>query len=149
MIVVDASVAVTALADDGSAGHELRTRLQADADLHVPELLDLEVAAVLRRLVVVERTLSTRRASEALEDLADLPAERYGHRPLLGRVWELRQSNPTFTVLRGHTDAVSSVAFSSDGHTLVSGGKDHTVRLWDLRQPESAPTVLSDYKAPV
>ena len=92
MIVVDASVAVTALADDGSSGHELRTRLQADADLHVPELLDLEVAAVLRRLVVVERTLSARRASEALEDLTDLPAERYGHRPLLGRVWELRHN---------------------------------------------------------
>ena len=92
MIVVDASVAVTALADDGSSGHELRTRLQADADLHVPELLDLEVAAVLRRLVKVERTLSARRASEALEDLADLPAERYGHRPLLGRVWELRHN---------------------------------------------------------
>jgi predicted nucleic acid-binding protein len=92
VIVVDASVAVTALADDGSAGHELRTRLQADADLHVPELLDLEVAAVLRRLVVVERTLSARRASEALEDLADLPAERYSHRPLLGRAWELRHN---------------------------------------------------------
>ena len=92
IVVIDASVAVTALADDGSAGHELRTRLQADADLHVPELLDLEVAAVLRRLVVVERTLSARRASEALEDLADLPAERYGHRPLLRRVWELRHN---------------------------------------------------------
>ena len=44
------------------------------------------------RLVVVERTLSARRASEALGDLADLPAERYGHRPLLGRVWELRHN---------------------------------------------------------
>jgi predicted nucleic acid-binding protein len=92
VIVVDASVAVTTLADDGSAGHELRTRLQADGDLHVPELLDLEVAAVLRRLVIIERTLSARRARQALEDLAELPAERYGHRPLLGRVWELRHN---------------------------------------------------------
>ncbi len=92
MIVVDASVVVTALADDGADGEQLRSRLQADGDLHVPEVLDLEVAAVLRRLVVMERTLSARRASRALEDLADLPAERYGHRPLLGRVWELRDN---------------------------------------------------------
>ena len=92
MIVVDASVVVTALADDGADGEQLRSRLRADGDLHFPELLDLEVAAVLRRLVVMERTLSARRASRALEDLADLPAERYGHRPLLGRVWELRDN---------------------------------------------------------
>ena len=92
MIVVDASVVVTALADDGADGEELRSRLQADGDLHVPEVLDLEVAAALRRLVVMERALSARRASQALEDLADLPAERYGHRPLLGRVWALRHN---------------------------------------------------------
>jgi predicted nucleic acid-binding protein len=92
MIVVDASVVVTALADDGADGEQLRSRLQADGDLHVPEVLDLEMAAVLRRLVVMERTLSARRASRALEDLADLPAERYGLRPLLGRVWELRDN---------------------------------------------------------
>jgi predicted nucleic acid-binding protein len=96
VIVVDASVLVTALADDGADGEELRSRLQADGDLHAPELLDLEVAAVLRRLVVMERALSPRRASRALEDLADLPAERYGHRPLLGRVWELRHNLPAY-----------------------------------------------------
>lgn len=96
MIVVDASVVVTAMADDGADGEELRNRLQADGDLHVPELLDLEVAAVLRRLVVMEQALSPRRASRAVEDLADLPVKRYGHRPLLGRIWELRHNIPPY-----------------------------------------------------
>jgi WD40 repeat protein len=31
----------------------------------------------------------------------------------------------------GHTDEVWSVACSPDGHYIVSGSKDHTIRMWD------------------
>jgi WD40 repeat protein len=34
--------------------------------------------------------------------------------------------------LTGPTDAVYSMAFSPDGHTLVTGSADHTVRLWGM-----------------
>lgn len=32
----------------------------------------------------------------------------------------------------GHTDAVYSIALSSDGRTVLSGGRDATLRLWEL-----------------
>ncbi|KAG6808740.1 hypothetical protein H0H92_003049, partial [Tricholoma furcatifolium] len=33
--------------------------------------------------------------------------------------------------LKGHTDFVSSVAFSPDGKQIVSGSKDKSVRIWN------------------
>jgi WD40 repeat protein len=37
--------------------------------------------------------------------------------------------------LIGHTDAVRSVSFSPDGHTLATGSADQSVILWDLTEP--------------
>ena len=37
------------------------------------------------------------------------------------------------SVLSGHTNVVSSLAFSLDGTLLVSGSRDETVKLWDVQ----------------
>ncbi|WP_337060803.1 type II toxin-antitoxin system VapC family toxin [Kineococcus sp. G2] len=90
MIVVDASVLAPALADDGPDGDRARGRLRGEV-LTAPEVIDLEVASVLRRAAAAGR-LPDRRADLALRDLTDLPLRRAAHRALLPRCWELRHT---------------------------------------------------------
>jgi len=90
LIVVDASVLAPALGDDGPAGQRARERLR-DEDLAAPELIDLEVVAVLRRAARA-RHLQPARAAEAMKNLVALPMARVSHRFLIERIWELREN---------------------------------------------------------
>jgi len=90
VIVVDASVVAVALGDDGSDGRRLRARLRGER-LLAPQLMDLEVLSVWRRLVSVE-AMTPRRARLAVDDLAAIPVERAPHDKLTRRCWELRHN---------------------------------------------------------
>jgi predicted nucleic acid-binding protein len=74
--------------DDGKDGDRARRRL-GRRQLAAPELIDLEIAAVLLRALHAGR-VNRRRAEQALSDLGDLPLSRSPHLPLVRRVWELR-----------------------------------------------------------
>ena len=90
MIVVDASVVVTALADDGDDGDRVRERLRGER-LVAPHLIDLEVTSAWRRLAAAG-DLDNRRAQLALADLRSLRLDRVPHGPLLAGCWELREN---------------------------------------------------------
>jgi predicted nucleic acid-binding protein len=90
VIVVDASVLSPALADDGDDGDLARQRLRGER-LAAPELVDVEVASVLRRLLLAGR-LPLRRAELAMSDLVALPLRRVSQRALTARSWELRDN---------------------------------------------------------
>ena len=91
MPVVDASVLVDYLAG-GQHSEESRARLLAgDEGLWAPHLVDAEVGHVLRR-AVLKGELRPAVGRAALEDLADLPVRRAGHRGLLERAWSLRSN---------------------------------------------------------
>ena len=90
MIVVDASVIVTGLGDDGDDGDRVRARLRTER-LVAPHVIDLEVVSAWRRLVAAGH-LDDRRATLALADLASLRLERVPHGPLMDRCWELRDN---------------------------------------------------------
>ena len=88
MIVVDASIVVTALADDGDDGRRARARLSGQR-LAAPEVIDLEAVSAWRRLCAAGR-LDAERAEAAIADLEALPLARASHRALVRRCWELR-----------------------------------------------------------
>jgi predicted nucleic acid-binding protein len=94
VIVVDASAMVLALVDEREAGHIARARLAGEA-ITAPELLDLEVLSVLRRLTA-GGILTARRARAALDDLAVAPIQRVPHLPLLERCWALRPNATSY-----------------------------------------------------
>jgi predicted nucleic acid-binding protein len=89
VIVLDASAAIEWLLQS-PAGIKIEKRLFPSSEsLHAPDLLDVEVAQVLRRYVR-EKIIDAERGQQALDDLADLPLSRYPHDFLIPRVWELR-----------------------------------------------------------
>ncbi|MDZ7955912.1 NB-ARC domain-containing protein [Nostoc sp. DedQUE09] len=45
--------------------------------------------------------------------------------------------NSSAKLLHGHTDFVWDIAFSPDGRLLVSGGRDGTLRLWNVKDGQS------------
>jgi predicted nucleic acid-binding protein len=90
VLVVDASVLATALADDAGDGDRARARLRGEA-LAAPDLVDLEVASVLRGRLAGGH-ISPRRAELALADLVALRLERVASLRLIRRCWELRDN---------------------------------------------------------
>lgn len=82
------------MADTERADH-VRARLLQDSDHAAPSVIDVEVVSVIRRDQLLGR-LDLTAAAQAVEDLRDWPGERFGHQPLLERVWELRGSLRTW-----------------------------------------------------
>jgi predicted nucleic acid-binding protein len=90
LIVVDASALVELLLG-GPAAPSVAQRLAVGNSLHAPQLLDLEVAQVLRRYEARRQT-DPKRCQEALDDLLSMSLLRHPHDHLLPRVWERRHN---------------------------------------------------------
>ena len=132
MMAADASVLVTALADDGDDGRAVRSRLSSE-DLAGPELVHLEVTSVFRRFVATGH-LTTARARQALNDLHDLRIELVSHRPLLGRCWDLRENltvcDAAYVAL---AEALDAVLLTSDRRLAAAPGIECEVETLDVR----------------
>lgn len=86
MIVVDASAAIAGLLNDGPARRSL-----AAEQLHLPHLIDTEVASGLRRLVLAQR-ITAKQGWVTLDAWRRVAATRYPAHGLLERIWGLRDN---------------------------------------------------------
>jgi len=89
MLVVDAGAAARFLLQLPMSD-QIWTTFEAHGHvLHAPELFDVEVLSVLRKLLL-RRDLLPARADEAVTDLRALRLVRHRHDALLSRTWDLR-----------------------------------------------------------
>lgn len=91
MIVADASVLLEVLLRTEIGAFAEQRILRRGESIHVPALVDLEIAQVLRRYARASE-ITAAWGKAALDVLAAFPLERYVHDPLLPRIWELREN---------------------------------------------------------
>jgi predicted nucleic acid-binding protein len=121
VLVVDASCLYEVVADAQQA-NDVRARLVQDPDHAAPSVIDVEVLSVIRRDHLLGRLDSTS-AAQAVEDLRDWPGERFGHQPLLGRVWELRGSLRTWDAFYvALAEAMQATLVTSDARVARAPG---------------------------
>ena len=111
VIVVDASCLYEVVIDTERA-ESIRTRLAVDPDHAAPQVVDIEVFSLIRRDNLTGQ-LDDTLAGLAVEDLRSWPGERYGHRALLERAWELRHT------VRGWDAAYVALAEALDATLLT------------------------------
>lgn len=134
MIVVDATVLAVALADDAADGDQARARLR-DEVLLAPELVDLEVTSVWRRLEAVGH-LDARRGSLAVADLAAIPLRRVPHRALLPRCWELRANLTVYDAAYvAVAELTGALLLTADGRLARAPGPTCAIELLEPAGP--------------
>ena len=121
-MVLDASGAVEFVLNT-AAGKRLAARLADEFVVaHVPHLIDLEVAQVLRRYVR-HGMLHERMGALALERWRNLDVERYPHEPFLDRVWQLRDNVTTYDAIYiALAETLSTVLVTGDRKLVGAPG---------------------------
>jgi predicted nucleic acid-binding protein len=112
VIVLDASAVVELVVEPRAATAAVRSRLRADPDIHVPHLVDAEVASALRRMLLAGQ-LDVLRARRAIRRLTAMRLLRWPQTALLGRALALRDQLSAY-------DAIYVVMAEATGATLLT-----------------------------
>lgn len=131
MIILDASAVVDFLLGAVPHARTVEQILCADTSgIAAPHLLDAEVGQVLRRLMLA-KNLTVKRATDALQDLQNLPIQRYPHGPLLARALELYRNISVYDGLYvALAEGLSATLVTRDGALAsIPGHRAHVMVL--------------------
>jgi predicted nucleic acid-binding protein len=129
LIVIDASALLEMLLRTKRADLLMVRALDASEQLHAPHLLDIEVTQVLRRLLQ-RKEITLARAEHAFHDLSNLVIERHGHRLLVPRVWQLRDSLTAYDAAYvALAEALHAPLLTCDAKLAGAGGHQATIEL--------------------
>ena len=105
------------------------------------QILD-QIDDALREALSVDNFSNTLECEDAISSVAFRPSDgqtvAYGCYNGTVGLWNCYSTEELGT----HQGAVYSVAFSPDGQMLASGSDDHTIKLWNLSQPDTNPKIL-------
>ena len=65
---------------------------------------------------------------------------RLGQIGIVANINDAKVNDSTFFHM-GHTDRITSIAYSPDGHHLATGSADHTVKIWDINTGVCTETI--------
>ena len=132
MLVVDASCLCEVLI--GAPGAEaIRDRLAVESDHAAPHIVDVEVFGVIRREHLRGR-LDRTEATQAVQDLAAWPGERFGHRFLLDRAWELRDTVRGWDAMYvALAEALEATLVTTDHRLASASGPACSIEVLDHR----------------
>jgi predicted nucleic acid-binding protein len=129
MIVVDASALLEALLRTPAAKAVESWLFDPRQTLHVPHLLDVEIAQVIQRYAA-SGEIDEQRGRAALADLADFPLQRYPHDFLLPRVWDLRNNLTAYdAVYVALAEALDAKLLTRDRRLAAASGHHAQVEL--------------------
>jgi predicted nucleic acid-binding protein len=115
MLVVDASC-LYEVVGRGRFEAQVQHRIDRDPDRVAPHVIDVEVMNIIRR-EYLRGNLDETNAYLAVQDLRDWPGERFGHRMLLERAWQLREK------VRGWDALYVSLAEALDATLITLDGR--------------------------
>jgi predicted nucleic acid-binding protein len=127
LIVLDASAAVELLTEEGEIGAWVAETLLAEDFVAAPHLIDLEVLATLRKMLL-RGAVARDVARGALLGLRELRVTRYPVTDLLDRIWELRSRlTPYDASYVALAEAFGVALVTTDSRLMRAGG--HRARI--------------------
>ena len=105
---------------------------------HFVHMIDTSTWKIVKSIPLYESSIRSVQFSPDRNTIITAKSD-YSKKDYTMTLWDIN-TGELKTTFKGHTSTISSMAFSSDGETLVTGSWDRSVRIWDVATGENRYT---------